>query len=35
MNEPILTEGRMNLFPIVYEDIWKLYKQSVASFWVP
>jgi ribonucleoside-diphosphate reductase beta chain len=35
MNEPILTESRMNLFPIVYEDIWKLYKQSVAAFWVP
>ena len=25
----------MNLFPIKYPDIWQLYKQSVASFWVP
>jgi ribonucleoside-diphosphate reductase beta chain len=34
MNEPILSESRMNLYPIIYEDIWALYKQSVASFWV-
>ena len=34
MNEPILSDSRMNLYPIVYEDIWALYKQSVASFWV-
>ena len=34
MNEPILSESRMNLYPIIYEDIWAFYKQSVASFWV-
>jgi len=33
--EPILTEERMALFPIQYEDIWQLYKQAVAAFWVP
>ncbi len=35
MNEPILTESRMDLYPIRYGDIWELYKQSVAAFWVP
>jgi len=33
--EPLLNDSRMNLFPIKYPDIWQLYKQSVASFWVP
>ena len=33
--EPILAENkdRFVLFPIVHHDIWKLYKQAVASFW--
>jgi ribonucleoside-diphosphate reductase beta chain len=35
MNEPILNNSRMNLFPIQYPDIWQMYKQSVAAFWVP
>jgi len=28
-------EYRMNLFPIKYDDIWDMYKRSVAAFWVP
>ena len=33
--EPILAENkdRFVLFPIVHHDIWKFYKQAVASFW--
>lgn len=33
--EPILRENknRFVLFPIEHDDIWKFYKQSVASFW--
>ncbi|UED36590.1 SPV016 ribonucleotide reductase, small subunit [Swinepox virus] len=33
--EPILQESdsRFVIFPIKYHDIWKMYKQSVASFW--
>lgn len=33
--EPILKENknRFVLFPIEHDDIWKFYKQSVASFW--
>jgi ribonucleotide reductase beta subunit family protein with ferritin-like domain len=26
-------ESRLALFPIVYEDIWKMYKDSEAAFW--
>lgn len=26
-------ENRLALFPIVYEDIWKMYKDSEAAFW--
>lgn len=35
MEEPILKENknRFVLFPIEHSDIWKFYKQSVASFW--
>lgn len=35
MEEPILKENknRFVLFPIEHDDIWKFYKQSVASFW--
>ena len=33
--EPLLTDERMNLYPIKYEDIWAMYKQAVAAFWVP
>ena len=35
-SEPILTENnarRFVLFPIRYDEIWKMYKQAVASFW--
>ena len=34
-NEPILKEnpGRFVLFPIEHHDIWKMYKESEASFW--
>ena len=34
--EWILSEDaeRLNLFPIVHQDIWTFYKQSIASFWV-
>jgi ribonucleoside-diphosphate reductase beta chain len=33
--EPILKEnpGRFVLFPIKYDQIWKMYKQAEASFW--
>lgn len=33
--EPILKDNpsRFVVFPIQYEDIWRFYKQSVASFW--
>ncbi len=33
--EPILKEnpGRFVLMPISYPDIWKMYKNQVASFW--
>ncbi len=35
MTEPILQENnqRFVLFPIQHADIWKMYKQAVASFW--
>jgi ribonucleotide reductase beta subunit family protein with ferritin-like domain len=35
--EPLLTpsDNRYVMFPIVDEDIWKMYKKSVDSFWVP
>ncbi|MEN9609428.1 MAG: ribonucleoside-diphosphate reductase small chain [Bacteroidota bacterium] len=35
MTEPILreNESRFVLFPIQYDNIWKMYKQAVASFW--
>lgn len=33
--EPFLQKdpSRVHLFPIKYEDIWQMYKKSVASFW--
>jgi len=33
--EPILRENkdRFVVFPIKYDDIWKMYKQAEASFW--
>jgi ribonucleoside-diphosphate reductase beta chain len=33
--EPILEEskGRFVLFPIKYDEVWKMYKKAVASFW--
>ncbi|KAK7026423.1 Ribonucleotide-diphosphate reductase (RNR), small subunit [Paramarasmius palmivorus] len=33
--EPLLTpsEQRFVLFPIQYDDVWKMYKKSLASFW--
>jgi len=35
MADPILTEdlSRFSTFPIVYHDIWSLYKKAVESFW--
>lgn len=37
MTEPLLDQKnyRMRLYPIQYEDIWDLYRKSVAAFWVP
>lgn len=37
ITEPILTvnKNRFVLFPIQYYDIYKIYKDAVASFWVP
>lgn len=34
-NEPLLRDNnsRFVLFPIQYQDIWKMYKQAEASFW--
>ena len=34
-NEPILTDDRVNLYPIQYPDVWQMYQQAKASFWVP
>lgn len=36
-SEPLLTpnDSRYVMFPIVDDDIWKMYKKSVDSFWVP
>jgi ribonucleotide reductase beta subunit family protein with ferritin-like domain len=35
--EPILTpdDNRFVMFPIVYNDVWKMYKKQVDSFWRP
>ena len=35
INEPILKENkdRFVLFPIKYDEIWRMYKQAEASFW--
>ena len=35
LDEPLLAEStdRFCMFPIQYEDIWKMYKQAEASFW--
>ena len=35
--EVVLAENpyRFTTFPIVYDDLWKLYKRAQASFWVP
>ncbi len=35
--EPLLTpdDSRYVMFPIKYDDIWKMYKKAVDSFWVP
>ena len=35
MDEPLLRDNpnRYVLFPIEYNDIWKMYKQAVGSFW--
>ena len=37
INEPILMENpnRFVVFPIVYNDIWKMYKKSMASLVKP
>ena len=33
--EPLLREnrGKYCMFPIVHEEIWKMYKKAEASFW--
>ena len=33
--EPMLSNSRLNLYPIQYPDIWDMYQKSKASFWVP
>lgn len=35
LNEPLLMENpqRFVLFPLQYKEIWRMYKQQVASFW--
>ncbi len=37
LNEFLLNSenNRTNLYPILFDDIWDLYKRSVAAFWVP
>jgi len=35
MIEPLVTDKRDNLFPIIHDDIWELYQKEKASFWVP
>ena len=34
--EPLLTpdDNRYVMFPIQHDDIWKMYKNQLASFWV-
>ena len=34
-NEPLLRENdaRFVIFPMQYEDVWKMYKKAEASFW--
>lgn len=33
-NEPLLKESsRMTIFPIIYPELWGLYKKAVSSFW--
>ena len=34
-DEPLLqeNEGRFVLFPLQYKEVWRMYKQQVASFW--
>jgi ribonucleoside-diphosphate reductase subunit M2 len=36
MSEPLLTpnEERLVVLPVVYQDIWEMYKKAVASFWI-
>ena len=36
MKEPLLTpnEERLVVLPVVYQDIWEMYKKAVASFWI-
>jgi ribonucleotide reductase beta subunit family protein with ferritin-like domain len=31
--EPLLEPDRLQLLPIKYDDIWRMYKQAEASFW--
>ena len=33
--EPLLTNARLNLFPIQYPDIWEYYQKQKAAYWVP
>ena len=35
LNEPILTPNsqRFVMFPIVYHDVWEMYKKQIACFW--
>lgn len=36
MSEPLLTpnEERLVVLPVVYQDIWEMYKKAVSSFWI-
>jgi ribonucleoside-diphosphate reductase beta chain len=34
-SEPLLTDARLNLFPIQYPDIWDMYQKAKAAYWVP
>jgi len=36
INEPILQDtGRLTIFPIQHDDMWKMYKNAVSVFWTP
>ena len=37
IEEPIIStkNNRLNLYPLQYPDVWHMYQQAKASFWIP